>query len=154
MSKVAGSSADEPVKYRFTDEDTDARCLEFFEEENLKKLEDGAWKVRLEGMDSILAKLETQFKTQPETDPELIFRILRRKPIWKDNNVQVISRLFQIFGVANTNAHAVSRGAVAMCVPVLVDKIGDIKLKKLVVDALTGFAVQQSLQFVLSQCMP
>lgn len=39
----------------------------------------------------------------------------------------------------------------ALCIPILVEKLGDIKLKKSAGDTLTAFSEKISLQFILGQ---
>lgn len=52
------------------------------------------------------------------------------------------------------NSPSFGRSCVALSVPHLTEKLGDMKLKKPAGDAMLVFAEKTSLQFVLNQCKP
>lgn len=96
MAKAAGagpkpSASAAPLtdsfKYRHTPEAADGLIAELIPEELGAALGDGAWKVRLECLDtSFPAWLE---ETQYGVDAELTFRFLGKKPGWNEKNFQV-----------------------------------------------------------------
>jgi cytoskeleton-associated protein 5 len=134
------------VKFLYSDEDALARVSEYLEESEVAMLNDSAWKVRLEVMD----KLNESMKERDDADGELLFRILRKQAIWKDNNFQVMSRLIQI---ASTLAgkQKLTKAASSLIIPTLVEKTGDMKLKPVAYEALVAIAERCTLGFVLGR---
>jgi cytoskeleton-associated protein 5 len=63
----------------------------------------------------------------------------------------VSSKLYGILGIMAERAPSFSRSCVALSTPHLVEKLGDMKLKKPAGETLVAFAEKTSLQFVLSQ---
>lgn len=154
-SSAAVSSAkeiDEPVRYKFTDDQANDAISNLLTDDLIAKLKDIAWKSRLEAMDTILGQMDGLLSAEPPSDPEMIIRIMRKQPIWKDNNFQVTGRLFQIIIACAQKKADLSSGAISIALPILVDKLGDAKLKVAATDALKLFIDQSSLQFVFTQC--
>ncbi|KAJ1672985.1 hypothetical protein EV182_006109, partial [Spiromyces aspiralis] len=110
------------------------------------------WKERVEALDSLQSHLEAVDIN--DIEPELIVRQFAKKPGWKENNFQVNGRMYSILKWLSENCLAkFSPGCAALCIPALVDKLGDIKLKQPAADALVAFAERLSLKMVLGQAL-
>jgi cytoskeleton-associated protein 5 len=59
--------------------------------------------------------------------------------------------LYTILALLAQQCPSFGRSSVALCVPHLTEKLGDMKLKKPAGDTLLSFAEKTSLQFVLGQ---
>ncbi|KAI9145343.1 armadillo-type protein [Paraphysoderma sedebokerense] len=140
--------ADEPVRLRYTDEDAEDMMKELVGENILKELGDSNWKVRLAAVSAISDKLGTLSVGQ--VDAEIVTRVLNKKPGYRDNNFQVCMK---VFSVLNTIAEwpTFNTGVASLAIPGLIDKLNDMKVKKLAADTLTKFAEYTTLQFVLKQ---
>ena len=64
---------------------------------------------------------------------------------------QVSARLYGILGMLAQQCPSFGRSCVALCVPHLTEKLGDLKLKKPAGDVLLTCSEKTSLQFVLGQ---
>ena len=64
---------------------------------------------------------------------------------------QVSARLYGILNIFAERSRSFSRACVALCVPHLSEKLGDMKLKKPAGETLLLFAEKTSLQFVFGQ---
>ncbi|GAA6034227.1 hypothetical protein JCM8097_003793 [Rhodosporidiobolus ruineniae] len=112
-------------------------------------LADSNWKQRLEGME----KLEGWVKVDGrDAEAEVIVRWLcGKKPGPKESNFQVAGRVFALLQLLAADSPSWTKACSAAAIPLLCDKLGDIKLKKPAADALTAFAEKSSAAFVLSQ---
>ncbi|CAG8802665.1 3685_t:CDS:2, partial [Gigaspora rosea] len=63
----------------------------------------------------------------------------------------VLTKAFNILELICSKAQSFGKPAAALAIPVLLEKLGDIKLKKSAGETLTAFAEKISLQFVLGQ---
>lgn len=86
-AKALASSPSEPVKYRFTPEDAAARAADLVPANFHTALADGAWKVRLEGADEMVAWVNDG--GADEVDSEIMMRFLGKTPGWGEKNFQV-----------------------------------------------------------------
>jgi cytoskeleton-associated protein 5 len=135
--------------FTLTESDAESRINEVFTDEEYTQLGDPAWKVRLEAMQKFLENLET--KGGSEIHSELIVRLFMAKPVWKDNNFQVTLKLFNVFTLLAEKSEDFNKASASYAIPSLIEKQGDLKLRKAATDALTAFAEKTSVQFVLSQ---
>ena len=116
-------------------------------------LQSTKWKDRVEGVDKILDHLQTNLDIT-EIEPELLIRQFAKKPGWKESNFQVNTRVFQTMQwMAENCPSKFSAGCVALTIAPLVDKLGDIKVKKQVSDTLYAYSERLSLKFVLCQAL-
>ncbi|KAI9315486.1 armadillo-type protein [Dichotomocladium elegans] len=148
-AKLPPSSGPEEVRYKFTQEDAEARATEFIPEQIWTDVAQSQWKVRLAAMES----LYNQFQSEDpiDTEPEIVFRALSKKPGWKEMNFQVMGKLFATMQLIAEKCPKFSKPCAAIGIQVLVEKLGDIKLKKPAAECLIVFAEKTSLQFVFSQ---
>lgn len=86
-AKTLASSPTDPIKYRYTPEDAAARAAELIPENYHTALADGAWKVRLEGADEMVAWANDGGAEQ--VDCEVMMRFLGKTPGWGEKNFQV-----------------------------------------------------------------
>lgn len=86
-AKALASSPSEPVKYRYTPEDAAARAAELVPANFHTALADGAWKVRLEAADEMVAWVNDEGAEQ--VDSEIMMRFLCKTPGWGEKNFQV-----------------------------------------------------------------
>ncbi|CAG8638343.1 14946_t:CDS:10, partial [Gigaspora margarita] len=140
---------EEILRYKFSNEEVESRFAELIPEEQTAELGDKNWKLRL-------AATENLYNALNEMDPsnieaELVVRFLAKKPGWKESNFQVLTKAFNIMELICSKTQSFGKPAAALAIPVLLEKLGDIKLKKSAGETLTAFAEKISLQFVLGQ---
>lgn len=133
------------LRFRYSEEDVENRVADIFNEAELNMMNDPSWKIRLEVMDAIIEKC----KSREEIDGEFMYRLLRKRAVWKDNNFQVMARLFQLTSTMS-DSNRVSSAAASMIIPVIVDKIGDAKLRPIAYEALVSLSQQCSLATIIS----
>ncbi|KFH73222.1 hypothetical protein MVEG_00443 [Podila verticillata NRRL 6337] len=147
---IAGGSKpkeEEPLRYKFSSESAEEQAAEFLTPELIAEFGDSSWKVRLEAME----KLHDLVDSNAHFEAELIARVLAKKPGWKESNFQVTSKLYGVLQLQAQKLSTFSKACAALTIPAMIDKMGDIKLKKAAGDCLTVYAETLSLQFVLSQ---
>ena len=152
-TKKGGAGApkpEAPIVFQFTDEEAENRLSEYFTEEEFRQLDDPAWKARLEMMDKLFDSMSGRPEPDPTLDPELVLRLLRKRTVWKDNNFQVAARLFQLVPVF-AKKNGISRAASSMVIPLLCDKIGDVKLKQPATEAMIAISEKCSLNFTFAR---
>ncbi|CAO3574849.1 unnamed protein product [Mortierella alpina] len=149
VASVAGGSKkeDEPLRYKFSSESAEEQAAEFLTPELIAEFGDSSWKVRLEAME----KLHELVESNSDFEAELITRVLAKKPGWKESNFQVTTKLYGILQLQAQTLPTFSKACAALTIPAMIDKMGDIKLKKAAGDCLTVYAETLSLPFVLSQ---
>ncbi|CAG8440367.1 2083_t:CDS:10, partial [Acaulospora morrowiae] len=149
-AKKGGKAKEEEVlKYRFSDEGVEMKFAEIVPEDQTAEMGDKNWKLRLAAIENLYNTLDE--KDPSEIEAELVVRFLSKKPGWKESNFQVLSKAFNIMELLCTKVPSFDKPTAALCIPVLVDKLGDIKLKKSASDTLTAFSEKISLQFVIGQ---
>ncbi|KAI8994916.1 armadillo-type protein [Pilobolus umbonatus] len=146
------SSGPEEIKYRFSQEDAEARATEFIPENLLTELQQSQWKARLGAMESLCTHFESEDPASIE--PEIVIRSFSKKPGWKEMNFQVMSKMFYVIQILATQCPKFTKACGALCIPAMVEKLGDIKLKKPANECLVAISEKISLQFVLSQAYP
>lgn len=137
----------EPLKYKYTSEEAEQQAENAVPAGIYQELSNSNWKLRLAAMDELLAWLDADGAT---AEPELIVRLLSKRPGWKESNFQVYSKMANVFQTLAQGSRRWSRACSALTIGPVSDKLGDIKLKKTVGDLLTVYAETFSLQFVLS----
>ncbi|KAI9501842.1 armadillo-type protein [Coemansia spiralis] len=150
--KAAGvKDLGEAIKMRYANEDNlDEVIANAIPENILSGFESVKWKERMEAIDQLKEYMGDQTASGSTIHPELIIRQLARKPGWKESNFQVNARAFQLIEwMASEQACEFNTGAAALCIPALVDKLGDIKLKAPASGALVTIAERYSLKFVV-----
>ncbi|KAJ3300457.1 Microtubule-associated protein, microtubule dynamics during spindle orientation [Borealophlyctis nickersoniae] len=143
------AAEDAPISYKFSDASAEQAVVEVVGEEPLKQLVDSSWKIRLEAVQSILETLKKQDKSSVEA--EAFVTMLAKKPGWKESNFQVTTNMFNIFQFLAKDIPSFNRAAAAIAIPGLVDKLGDMKVKRSAGDCMTTIAESLSLNFVLNQ---
>ncbi|KAJ1668417.1 hypothetical protein EV178_000448 [Coemansia sp. RSA 1646] len=146
-----GKGASEAIKMLFANDETlDEKIASSLPEDVLTSFASAKWKDRMDAMDQLKEYLGDQAASGSPVHPELIIRQLARKPGWKESNFQVNTRAFQIIEwMASEDSLEFNTGAAALCVPALVDKLGDIKLKSPASNALIAIAERYTLKFVI-----
>ena len=112
-----------------------------------------AWKERVEGMESLESFVEDcQELSSDAALPEALFRFLKFTPGFKESNFQVFSKMFDVFAkIASAADLNISKRACAVVLPILAEKIGDIKLKTPSANCLMVFAELLGPGFVCAQ---
>ncbi|CAB4441999.1 unnamed protein product [Rhizophagus irregularis] len=146
--KKGGKVKEEIITYKFSNEGAEERFAEFVPEDQTANLSEKNWKLRLEAIENLQSTLEER---SSEIEAELVVRFLSKKPGWKESNFQVLSKAFNIIEMLSQKFPSFGKPAATLAIPILVEKLGDIKLKKSAGDALMAFSEKISLQFVLSQ---
>ncbi|KAI8099122.1 armadillo-type protein [Halteromyces radiatus] len=152
-AKLPPSSGPEEVKYRYSPEDAEARVSDYIPEQIWDEIGQSQWKVRLAAMESLYTHLESSLEPS-DIEAEIVIRCLSKKPGWKEMNFQVMTKLYGVMQLLATVCPSFSRACAAIGIPGMVEKLGDIKLKKPAGECLVTFAEKTSLQFVLSQSYP
>ncbi|KAJ2784578.1 hypothetical protein H4R18_001043 [Coemansia javaensis] len=149
--RSAGSAgADETVRMRFSPDDADAAIGEALPAAVLEGVGSAAWKERVAAVEQLHAFLRDEAARGAGVHPELVVRQLARRPGWRESNFQVTARAFQtITWMAGEAALDFTAGAAALCVPALVDRLGDVKLRAPAGEALVAIAERWSLRLVV-----
>ncbi|KAJ3856004.1 armadillo-type protein [Lentinula lateritia] len=134
-------------KYKHTPEDAETLAADLISASILTDLGDANWKTRLAALDEMSAWLNDVID---DVDSEVMIRMLAKKG-WAEKNFQVSAKIYGICSLLAEHSTTFSRSCVALCVPHMVEKLGDMKLKKPAGDALLLFSEKTSLQFVLNQ---
>ena len=122
-AKLPASAPEEPVRYKFSPEDAEERIVEYVPEDILSQISDSQWKIRLAGKkqclcfphivaigtDKIFLAMEALYehleKQDPSSiEPEVIIRVLSKKPGWKEMNFQVMGKLFNTMQLLTNNS--------------------------------------------------
>ncbi|RKP24750.1 armadillo-type protein, partial [Syncephalis pseudoplumigaleata] len=128
-----GAKAEEPIVYKFNPDTVQGMIDEAFPASLLTDIANSNWKTRMAAVESVQSMVE---QDPDAIHPELVIRMLAKKPGWKDNNFQ---------------SSAFSRACGALCITGMAEKLGDMKVKKNAGEALSAIAEKISLQFVFSQ---
>ena len=140
-------SANEPIRYRVSQEDAEAQAESIIPSEIYSDLSNSNWKARLASIEALQTWLESDGSG---TEAELIVRVLSKKPGWKESNFQVYGKIAGVCQYLADKSQSWTRACSALTIGPLSDKLGDIKIKKSAGDAMTAYAEKFSLQFVLS----
>ncbi|KAJ2692615.1 hypothetical protein H4R19_006122, partial [Coemansia spiralis] len=150
----ADGAAREAVRMRYSGDDVDEAISEALPAPMVAAAGSAQWKERVEAMEQLLAFLQDEAARGSGVHAELVVRQLARRPGWRESNFQVTGRAFQIITwMASDSAVEFTAGAAALCVPALVDKLGDIKLKTPASDALVAIAERFSLRMVVTMAL-
>ncbi|KAJ8463558.1 hypothetical protein ONZ51_g10183 [Trametes cubensis] len=133
------------VKFKHTAEDAEALAAELIPANYATELGDSNWKVRLAALEGMTSWVES---SAGELDSEVVVRFLAKRG-WNEKNFQVSTKLYGILQILAERCPTFGRSSVALCVPHLSEKLGDMKLKKPAGETLLLFAEKTSLQFVL-----
>ena len=85
-----------------------------------------------------------------DVDSELVVRFLMKKGA-SEKNFQVSAKLYGVLQQLAERSSTFGKASAALSIGHLVEKLGDMKLKKPAGDALLVFAERTSLNFVLGQ---
>ncbi|KAI0082692.1 ARM repeat-containing protein [Panus rudis PR-1116 ss-1] len=132
-------------KFKHTPEDADALAADMIPSNFATGLADSNWKTRLATLEEMTTWVESNAS---ELDSEVVVRFLGKKG-WSEKNFQVSAKLYGILSMLAENCPSFGRSSVALAIPHLSEKLGDMKLKKPAGDTLIIFAEKTSLQFVL-----
>ncbi|KAJ3923657.1 microtubule associated protein [Lentinula edodes] len=143
----AAPGALDTFKYKHTPEDAETLAADLITASILTDLGDANWKTRLAALDEMSAWLDGVIVN---VDSEVMIRLLAKKG-WAEKNFQVSAKIYGICSILAEHSTTFGRSCVAICVPHMVEKLGDMKLKKPAGDALLLFSEKTSLQFVLNQ---
>lgn len=152
-TKLPPPSGPEEIKYKFSQEDAEARATDFIPEAIFTDLQQAQWKLRLAAMESFCQHLESS-SADSSVEPEIIIRCFSKKPGWKEMNFQVMGKMFNAIQLLAETCSKFNKACAALCIPTMVEKLGDIKLKKPASECLVAIAGKISLQFVLNQAYP
>lgn len=111
-AKLPPPSGPEEVRYKFSAEDAEARVTEVIPENIWNDFAQSQWKVRLAAMDSLYQHFDSMDPI--DTEPELVFRALSKKPGWKEMNFQVMGKLFAVMQLLATKCPNFSKSCVAI----------------------------------------
>ncbi|GAA5910305.1 hypothetical protein JCM6882_003246 [Rhodosporidiobolus microsporus] len=147
----ASSAPSAPLRPKYTQESAESAVEngESIPADIVALLGDSNWKQRLEGME----KLEGWCKLEGrQSEAEVVVKwLVGKKPGPKESNFQVSAKLFALLSQLAADSPSWTKACSAAAIPLLCDKLGDIKLKKPAGEALTAFAEKSSAGFVLGQ---
>ncbi|KAI9347159.1 hypothetical protein DFJ73DRAFT_836828 [Zopfochytrium polystomum] len=139
---------EEPLKFKFTEDSASAWVTESFGGSfAVAELSDSNWKTRLSASNGFLEAIKA--KSHTEVEAEAVITYLAKSPGWKESNFQVMTSVINILGELS-KCPSFTKAAATVATPVLVDKLGDAKLKKVASDCLFAFAEAVSFGFVLT----
>lgn len=159
LAQISGSASSSrsdlsvSVQFKFSEGAVESHALDYLSEADWAQLDDSAWKLRLETMDRLIDAIKARPDMDESVEPEILLRLLKKRAVWKDNNFQVIQRLFELIPLLNVKGK-ISTASASMVIPVLTEKLGDVKLKPSAQAALTTLAERCTLDFVLSRSRP
>lgn len=146
----SAASVHEPVKFRFSSDDAEARASDLIPAQILSQIADTNWKERLAGTQAFASWLDREAEN---VEAEIIVRALAKKPGWKESNFQVMTEVFKIFRLIAEHCRTFGRPSVALTIQPLCDKLGDIKLKAPASETLSLYAEKTSYGFVLKHAL-
>lgn len=149
-ARAPTAGATEPVKFRFGQEDAEARAAELVPTHIAEELSNSVWKERLAGMGKFNDWLKLEVVT---IESELVVRFLARKPGWKESNFQVMAEVYNALRLLAQESGSFGRPSVALSVSPLCEKLGDVKLKNHAGETLYLYAEKTSLGFLLNQAL-
>ncbi|KAL4265310.1 CLASP family protein [Pleurotus pulmonarius] len=147
QASAAAAGSLDSFKYKHTPEDAESLAAELIPAQITTDLADSNWKTRLAAIEEMTTWLNSVIG---DIDAEVVVRAIGKKG-WNEKNFQVSASLYGILSNLAENCPSFGRSCVALSVPHLVEKLGDMKLKKAAGDTLLVFAEKTSLQFVLNQ---
>ncbi|KAF9500899.1 ARM repeat-containing protein [Pleurotus eryngii] len=147
QAAAAAAGSLDSFKYKHTPEDAESLAAELIPAQITIDLADSNWKTRLAAIEEMTNWLESVIG---DVDAEVVVRAIGKKG-WNEKNFQVSASLYGILSNLAENCPSFGRSCIALSVPHLVEKLGDMKLKKAAGDTLSMFAEKTSLQFVLNQ---
>ena len=134
-------------------EELDSQIETMYPESTRTKLASSNWKERLEGMEEILASLQEQDKFEQPT-PDVTCRMLVGVVVSKkETNFQVVAKAFSIVQTLSEKSAKFSKRAAHWMIGVLVDKLGDVKLKVVSSDCLLSLAESCTPNFIMTQAI-
>ena len=119
----------------------------------LVNLRSSAFKERLEALDQVLNAVESFSENEVNEHAEVLIRLLKGAPGWKEANFQVLNKIFQVVEAVATRASTFSKRCVWLCLPVVIDKVADFKQKALCRKCLLVFSEAVGPEFVFAQLM-
>lgn len=127
LSKESKSVSAESLvpRFKYSDEQAVELFKEKFGEVVFENISNSNWKQRLETMDKILEEVGLS-----DVDAEMLVRTFVVKNVFKDSNFQVLLRLTQILTELAKKNLLSNQSLCTLIVPPLVEKFGDIKLRK------------------------
>ncbi|KAG1756819.1 armadillo-type protein [Suillus paluster] len=146
-SKPAAPGALDTFKYKHTPEDAEGLATELIPASIMEGLGDANWKARLAACEEMQTWIDGVVE---DVDAEVVVRAIAKKG-WSEKNFQVSAKLYGVLTILAERCPSFGRSCVALSTSHLSEKLGDMKLKKPAGDALTAFAENTSLQFVLNQ---
>ncbi|KAJ3318505.1 Cytoskeleton associated protein 5 [Boothiomyces sp. JEL0866] len=142
------ASLPEEVKYRYSDDSSVEYIESNFQDEAFAQIGDSSWKIRLEGIHKLL-----EIFKEAEFDTEALIRYILKKLTWKESNFQVMVGMVNLFTLTTTKA-TFDKASGILLVPGLVEKLGDMKIKKVAANCLDEISTKISLNAVLEESYP
>ena len=134
---------EEPLRYLLTDDSAEVAVSELIGETVMKSVTDASWKTRKESIDAIADKIN-KLESIPA---EAVVHFLCKKPGPKEVNFQVVISVFTVFQHCSKCA-TFNNSVAALCIPWVVEKLGDVKVKNAAASCLNAFIESTSAQFV------
>ncbi len=142
------AAATDAFKLKHTPEDAEGRIAELIPDSIQTDFGDANWKTRLAALEELTTWLEDG--VVDDIDSELVVRFLMKKGA-AEKNFQVSAKLYGVFQLLAERSSTFGRPSAALTIGHMVEKLGDMKLKKPAGEALMMFVEKTSLNFVLGQ---
>ena len=138
---------EEPIKYEFSAESSLEYIESIWTTDEIKMMSDSNWKNRLEAVTSFKEKVTAS----ADLKTEAVIRFLLHTIGWKDNNFQVMVGMISVFNAVANPSRKFDRGCALLLTAGLVEKLGDLKIKKAATACLESIISCVSLQVVISE---
>ncbi|GBP43034.1 Protein mini spindles [Eumeta japonica] len=139
-----------PREQELSQEEVDARAEQLFTEDVLTGLSDSNWKTRLAAVKSLHS---TVLGLSPnDTNAQILFRTLNRKPGLKDTNVQVLKARLEVAKYVSEN-FPISNTAANFVIQDIVNKLGEGSCSAITTDCLTCLSEASSLEQVANEAL-
>ncbi|XP_065911273.1 cytoskeleton-associated protein 5-like isoform X2 [Dysidea avara] len=153
-SAAAANTVDAPVipsEPNIANEEVEEKAGEVLPSSLIAKLANSNWKERLAGCEEFQKLVEAM---EPAKMQSLLFiKVLGLKPGWKDSNFQVMKAKFGLVSVLVTTSSVFGKRSTACVLPVIVDKLADVKVKPQSIDTLMAMAERLGLNFISTQVL-
>ncbi|KAG2491479.1 hypothetical protein HYH03_010264 [Edaphochlamys debaryana] len=126
-----------------------AALSELMGESTVTELQDEQWKVRLDAMEKVVARVGEG--DTAASSGSMLVQAMSHVPGWGEKNFQVMAKQFEVLRAVAAGCHTFSKRDAFNCINGVIDKVADLKLKQPSFDTLTSVAEAVGPQFVMTQ---
>eukprot|EP01012_Entosiphon_sulcatum_P017637 TRINITY_DN2237_c0_g1_i2.p1 TRINITY_DN2237_c0_g1~~TRINITY_DN2237_c0_g1_i2.p1 ORF type:complete len:1590 (-),score=328.08 TRINITY_DN2237_c0_g1_i2:288-4868(-) len=133
--------------------EVEQRAAEFVPEEIRAALASKTLQDRLDAMAKLIEIISALPTEVLSANAEVVVRLVKQNPGWKESNMQVLNRVFQLVAVVAKNATEFPKRCVVLALEGIAEKIADAKQKQVCRDCLMAFCEAVSPRFVIGQLL-